>query len=200
MEVRGTDPKEEVMVTRRWIAAAIAMCALPALTLAPTTAATAEVASPTSAFAEVTGVVAKVNRTGGITVSGLINCRAAVEKWETEVGPVPDGVLHVSYSWTARQPVKKGVYPVAEFGSSHLTPCYDSADPDKVFPWDTTPMGMSTPLYVYSDYGKFTKGLVYVQVTFEGGEVFTNPMPEPPEPLPWVEVFYQGGFEVMAQR
>lgn len=198
--MRGTDPKEEVMVTRRWMAAAIAACALPALVLAP--AATSVEPEP-NVFAEVTGVVAKVNRTGGITVSGEVTCRAAVEKWEAEVGEVPEGVLNVGYSWIARQPLKKGLYAVAEFGSSHLTACYDtssSAPAEQVYPWDSTPYGMTSPIYMYSQIGKFTKGPVYVEVTFEGGEVFTNPMPPPGEPLPFVEVFYQGGFELMAQR
>ena len=201
MEVRGTDPKEEVMVTRRWIAAAIAMCALPALALAPTTAATAEVAEPANAFAEVSGVVARVNRTGGITVSGEITCGAAVETWEAKGNTVPEGILHVSYSWVARQPLKKGAYAVAEFGSSHLTPCYDTrpagqvTEVDQIFPWDSTPYGMTTPLYLYSQTGKFTKGPVYVQVTFEGGEVLAGGAS-----VGYVEVFYQGGFEVVAQR
>lgn len=198
MEVRGTDPKEEVMVTRRWIAAAVAACALPALVLAPTAT---SVATEPNVFAEVTGVVAKVNRTGGITVSGLVTCRAAVEKWEAENGQeAPEGVLNVGYSWVARQPLKKGAYAVAEFDSSHLTACYDtsaSAPAEQVYPWDSTPYGMTTPLYLYSETGKFTKGPVYVQVTFEGGEVFTTPMQDP---LPYIEVFYQGGFEVVAQR
>lgn len=201
MEVRGTDPKEEVMVTRRWIAAAVAACALPALVLAPTAA---SVATEPNVFAEVTGVVAKVNRTGGITVSGLVTCRAAVEKWESEHGEeAPEGVLNVGYSWVARQPLKRGAYAVAEFGSSHLTACYDtssSAPAEQVYPWDSTPYGMTTPIYMYSQTGKFTKGPVYVQVTIEGGEVFPTPMPEPPEPLPYIEVFFQGGFEVVAQR
>lgn len=195
MEVRGTDPKEEVMVTRRWIAAAVAACAIPALTLASSATSVAE---ETNVFAEVTGVVAKVNRTGGITVSGQVTCRAAVDKWEAENGEVPEGVLHVGYSWVARQPLKKGAYAVAEFGSSHLTPCYDTtptAPPGQVYPWDSTPYGMTTPLYMYAQSGKFTKGPVYVQVTFEGGEVIENGIG-----IGDVEVFYQGGFELVAQR
>ena len=87
---------------------------------------------------------------------------------------MPDGILHVGYSWTARQPVKKGAYPVATFESSHLTPCYDTANPGEVFPWESTPYGMTTPLSMYPDYGKFTKGPVYVEVRFEGGEVIQN--------------------------
>lgn len=181
------------MVTRRWIAAAVTACALPALALAPSAISVAQETG--NAFADVTGVVAKVNRTGGITVSGVISCRAAVEKWEADGGTVPDGILHVGYSWTARQPVKKGAYPVATFESSHLTPCYDTANPGEVFPWESTPYGMTTPLSMYPDYGKFTKGPVYVEVRFEGGEVIQNG-----QGIGHVEVFYQGGFELLAQR
>lgn len=200
--MRGTDPKEEVMVTRRWVAAAIAACALPALVLAP---AAASVEPEPNVFAEVTGVVAKVNRTGGITVSGEVTCRAAVELWKTqnEEEVLPEGILNVGYGWIARQPLKKGAYAVAEFGSSHLTACYDtslSTPAEQVYSWDSTPYGMTSPIYVYSQIGKFTKGPVYVEVTFDGGEVFTNPMPPPGEPLTFVEVYYQGGFELMAQR
>lgn len=167
------------------------------------TPAVAEEPPAENAFADVYGVTAQVNRTGGITVSGLVNCRQAVERYEADNGPLPDGsTVNVAYDWVARQPLgRKGGYLVATFASSRLTACYKTATPDADFAWDSSPYGMATPIFVYSDLGKFTKSTVHVDVTVYGGydpdgEQFANADPGSGGDWFVLEVYNQTGVDV----
>jgi hypothetical protein len=196
------------MSPRSRIAAALSVAAILAGTAVITPAA-AEESPPENAFADVYGISAQVNRTGGISVSGLIDCHQAVERYEADNGPLPPGsVVNVAYDWVARQPLgRKGGYLVAGFGSSHLTACHKTATLDPVSPavvefaWDSTPYGMVTPVFVYSDLGKFTKSIVHVDVTMYGGyapngEEFANTQPGDGGDWVVVEVYNQTGVDV----
>jgi hypothetical protein len=196
------------MSPRSRIAAALSVAAILAGTAVITPAA-AEESPPENAFADVYGISAQVNRTGGISVSGLIDCHQAVERYEADNGPLPPGsVVNVAYDWVARQPLgRKGGYLVAGFGSSHLTACHKTATVDPVSPavvefaWDSTPYGMVTPVFVYSDLGKFTKSIVHVDVTMYGGyapngEEFANTQPGDGGDWVVVEVYNQTGVDV----
>jgi hypothetical protein len=196
------------MSPRSRIAAALSVAAILAGTAVITPAA-AEQSPPENAFADVYGISAQVNRTGGIAVSGLIDCHQAVERYEADNGPLPPGsVVNVAYDWVARQPLgRKGGYLVAGFGSSHLTACHKTATVDPVSPavvefaWDSTPYGMVTPVFVYSDLGKFTKSIVHVDVTMYGGyapngEEFANTQPGDGGDWVVVEVYNQTGVDV----
>ena len=173
------------------------------------TPAAAEDPPPDNVFADVYGITAQINRTGGITVSGLIDCHQAVERYEADNGPLPPGsTVNVAYDWVARQPLgRKGGYLVAEFGSSHLTACHKTATLDPASPavvefaWQSTPYGMVTPVFVYSDLGKFTKATVHVDVTMLGGydmngEEFANVQPGTGGDWLVLEVFNQTGVDV----
>jgi hypothetical protein len=190
------------MSAPRRIAAALGVTALLVGT-SLTAPAAAEDPPAENAFADVYGITAQVNRTGGITVSGLVNCHQAVERYEADNGPLPDGsTVNVGYEWVARQPLgRKGGYLVATFGSSHLTACYKTATPDADFAWDSSPYGMATPVFVYSDLGKFTRSTVHVDVTMYGGydpdgEEFANA--DPGNGGDWfvLEVYNQTGVDV----
>ena len=186
------------------IAATSASLVLATGLLTPTLAAGAE----ENVFVDSYGVTAQVNRTGGITVSGKMNCKAAADRWEEQNGrELPaDSTVNVGYSWTARQPLgRRGGYLVASFGSSHLQGCYNTSDPEGTdYSWKSDVYGSATPIYLYSERGAFKQGLVYVEVKLEGGvDDEGNQYANVFAPDGWtesVEVFNVTGFEVRATR
>lgn len=106
-----------------------------------------------------------VNSSGGITVTGKIDCTQAVEEWGQ------DGYMAaVNVDWTARQPIgRKGVV-TAHYVSSIMEPCFD---PEVVGPytWATHPPITSTDIWwVYPDTGgKFVGGKIHIEAQATGG-------------------------------
>lgn len=139
-----------------------------------------------SASAIPNGMTATVNkvlvsRLGGITVSGTMNCKAAVDAYYADLNEtVPDNLtVLVTVQWTATQPVGRNKSVTATWRAEHLNPCYNS-NPDisgaelcPVAPvpcsWITSFQNSSdTPYYVYPTNGKFAPGPIHVDLTTEG--------------------------------
>jgi hypothetical protein len=124
-----------------------------------------------------------VNKTGGITVSGTLDCAAAVNAYDWSglggsLGNPPANLtILVNVSWTAYQPVGRKTMLQATFGSDHKDPCYNTyADPNygpvcggdtgSSCRWITSNYtSTSTPVYVYSPQGKFAPGAIHVDVS-----------------------------------
>ncbi len=131
-----------------------------------------------------------VNKTGGITVSGTMDCAAAVNAYDwtdlTGIATPPANLtIMVNVSWTAYQPVGRQTMLQATFGSDHKEPCYNTNENLNYGPvcgGDTNPScrwitsnftSTSTPFYVYSPQGKFAPGPIHVDVlsAYPDGEV-----------------------------
>ncbi len=113
----------------------------------------------------VTNVVAKVNRAGAISVSGTMNCAAAVAK--AAALPAGDYNVMASVTWTASQSIgRKSRVTASWTGGGHADACYRSWDPTAWLPWNTSYYNStSTEYYVAPTNGKFVKGPVLIDVT-----------------------------------
>ena len=120
-----------------------------------------------------------MNKTGGITVMGTVDCTAAVaEHWGGLQNVPPDTIVLVNMSWTAWQAVGRKVIS-ATLDDSQASPCWANtaewlepgrcvqATGDTWGPcrWDSSNWGSSG--YVYGT-GKFTTGRVHVQARMTG--------------------------------
>lgn len=194
--------------TRVALAGAVAALATTILATAP------PAASEDNLSVTVKDVAAKVSRTGGITVSGTMNCGAAVDR----AGGVPENAnVMVGVTWTAWQSAgRKGMVTASWPGGAHADACYTTragVDPSLFLPWNTSYYNSTgTPYYVFPSNGKFVKGPVHIDVRVEGGYD-----PETGEPQPnvylvdpttgeivsgtdqSVEVFGVTGFDVRAR-
>lgn len=194
------------MRAHRYVAVAATTAALA--TAAALTAAPA-VGEDTNTSVTVKDVVAKVTRTGGLTVSGTMNCSAAVER----AGGVPENThVMVNVTWTAWQSVGRKTMVTASWaGGGHADPCYKSyspTNPETFLPWNTSWFNSSsTPYYVFPSTGRFMKGMVHVDVQVVGGEDSPNVYTvDPatgditsPTPVGTVPVFAVTGFDVRAR-
>jgi hypothetical protein len=144
-------------------------------------------------WATVTDVVATVSRTGGITVTGKINCAAAVALWaqSNPSGLPPQSQVMVNIDWTAYQATSRKRMVTASFGDDIMSPCYDSDNPTAYMAWTTNHAGSSKDFYVFSDTGKFVKGPVHVDVIVNGGF-------DPNDGSPSPNVISGGGFSEIA--
>jgi hypothetical protein len=117
-----------------------------------------------------------VNRSGGITVSGLLDCTAAVVSIYGSVDNVPDNTsVFVSKNWTATQYIGRGKVASASYSSGIASVCFTNdpsvyyGDVDAPWPWETLyayPVG--TTQWVYSSTGKFASGPIHVELTVTG--------------------------------
>jgi hypothetical protein len=130
-----------------------------------------------------TGTVDKVlvNRYGGITVSGTMDCTAEVAAIYGGEENVPaDTTVYVGKQWTATQYAGRGKVITASYSSGIASICYTN-DPavmawpgysEAPYPWSTLygfPVGETQ--WVYSDNGKFGAGAIHVELTLEGSEL-----------------------------
>ena len=116
----------------------------------------------------------RVNRLGGITIEGKIDCTQAIAKWGQSAFEAG-----VNVSWKARQPVGRKGAVTAHYDSVIATLCYDPLDttPATPYPWATHPPITSPAIWwVYPDTGgKFTAGKIHVDVQVTGAPWSTSP-------------------------
>lgn len=117
-----------------------------------------------------------VNRNGGITVSGTLDCTAAVVDIFGGVENIPaQTTVLVGKSWTATQYVGRGKAVTASYSSGIASVCYTN-DPAFMQEAETAPWPWSTryayPVggtqWVYSSNGKFATGQIHIELTIEG--------------------------------
>ena len=118
-----------------------------------------------------------VNRYGGITVSGNLDCSAAVADIYGGAELIPaDTSVFVSKSWTATQYVGRNKVVTASYDSGIASVCYTNdptmyyGDVTPPWPWSTMyayPVGETQ--WVYSSTGKFATGPIHVELTVTGG-------------------------------
>jgi hypothetical protein len=117
-----------------------------------------------------------VNRYGGITVSGTLDCTDAVAEIFGSMESIPaDTTVLVSKSWTATQYVGRNKVVTASYSSGIASVCYTN-DPAFMqeaevapWPWSTRyafPVGETQ--WVYSSNGKFATGPIHIELTIEG--------------------------------
>lgn len=114
-----------------------------------------------------------VNRYGGITVSGTLDCSAEVA--EIYGGNIPaDTSVFVSKSWVATQYVGRGKVVTARYDSGIASVCFTNdpgmyyGDTTAPWPWSTLyafPVGDTQ--WVYSRNGKFGAGAIHVELTID---------------------------------
>lgn len=116
-----------------------------------------------------------VNRMGGITVEGRIDCTAAAQAWGQ------DGSLAgVNVDWSARQPVGRKSAVTAHYESSIATICHDPANTNPLvppYPWYTHPPITDPSIWwVYpANGGKFVAGQIHLDVRATGGSWSSSP-------------------------
>ena len=108
-----------------------------------------------------------VNRTGGITMSGTLDCADVVTEAYGSAVPANTTVF-ASVDWSAYQYVGKNKVVYAEYASGMASICYtnDASMATYANVWRTTypfPMGGTTQ-WVYSRDGKFTQGPVHIEL------------------------------------
>lgn len=113
----------------------------------------------------------RVNKSGGITVEGKINCSQAVMEWGQQ-----NAMAAVHNDWTARQPVgRKGVV-TAHYSAAIMQSCHE---PGKTGPytWATHPPITSSAIWwVYPDSGgKFVAGKIHIDAQATGGSFSSSP-------------------------
>jgi hypothetical protein len=117
-----------------------------------------------------------VNRYGGITVSGTLDCSSAVVDIFGGAQNIPaDTSVFVSKNWTATQYVGRNKVVTASYSSGIASVCFTN-DPNMYYgdvtapwPWSTLyayPVGETQ--WVYSSNGKFGTGPIHVELTIEG--------------------------------
>lgn len=119
----------------------------------------------------------QVNRYGGITVSGQLDCSAQVADIYGGAESIPANTsVFVSKSWVATQYVGKGKVVTASYDSGIASVCYTNdpgmyyGDVTAPWPWQTLyayPVGETQ--WVYSPTGKFGSGMIHVELTVTGG-------------------------------
>lgn len=117
-----------------------------------------------------------VNRYGGITVSGTLDCSAEVEAiyGGPELIPANTSVF-VSKNWTATQYVGRNKVVTASYSSGIASVCYTN-DPGMMNGDVTAPWSWSTQYgypvgevqWVYSATGKFGTGPIHVELAVDG--------------------------------
>jgi hypothetical protein len=118
----------------------------------------------------------QVNRYGGITVSGQLDCSAQVAAIYGGAASIPDNTsVFVSKSWVATQYVGKGKVVTASYDSGIASVCFTNdpgmyyGDVTAPWPWQTLyayPVGETQ--WVYSQTGKFGSGSIHVELTVSG--------------------------------
>lgn len=159
---------------RRAVAVSATLLATIATTVLPPRSASAE-GYEHSFDATVDAVL--VNRYGGITISGTLDCTAAVaDAYGGAENIQADTTVFVSKSWVATQYVGRGKVVTASYDSGIASVCYTN-DPaimswpgysEAPWPWSTQygyPVGGTQ--WVYSSTGKFGAGSVHVELTIE---------------------------------
>ncbi len=165
-------------------------------------------AAPNGMTATVSQVL--VNRLGGITASGTMNCTNDVTAYYAGVGQqVPANLTVVTGpSWTATQPAGRHTSITASWNPDHANPCYNTnpsipgaelcpAGAPAPCSWITSHFGSSdTPFYVYATNGKFVPGPIHVDLITTTGYVFINGVLQDYT----IEVFSATGFNLRAVR
>jgi hypothetical protein len=116
-----------------------------------------------------------VNRYGGITVSGQLDCSAQVAAVYGGSENIPaDTTVYVGKQWTATQYVGRGKAVSASYSSGIASVCFTNdpgmygGDVTAPWPWATLygfPVG--TTQWVYADNGKFAAGAIHVELTVD---------------------------------
>jgi hypothetical protein len=155
------------------LAATTTLVAAMTLALVPTGSASAE-GYEHSVYSTVDQVL--VNKAGGITVSGRLDCSARVADIYGGVANIPAGTtVFVGKQWTATQYVGRGKAITASYSSGIASVCFTN-DP-AMYNGDVTPPWSWSTLYafpvgqtqwVYSPQGKFGAGAIHVELTIEG--------------------------------
>jgi hypothetical protein len=120
-----------------------------------------------------------VNRYGGITVSGTLDCSAEVADIYGGVENIPaDTSVYVGKNWVATQYVGRGKVVTASYNSGIASVCFTN-DPDMYYgdttapwPWSTLygfPVGETQ--WVYSSTGKFAAGAIHVELSVDSVEL-----------------------------
>lgn len=120
-----------------------------------------------------------VNRYGGITVSGQMDCSAQVASVYGGPENIPaDTTVFVGKQWTATQYVGRGKTISASYSSGIASVCFTNdpnmyhGDVTPPWPWSTLygyPVG--TTQWVYADNGKFAAGAIHVELTLDSVEL-----------------------------
>lgn len=117
----------------------------------------------------------RVNRMGGITVDGKIDCTAAVAAWGQG-----GSLAGVNIDWTARQPIGRKGAVMTQYRSVIATICNDPVNTNPLlppYPWATHPPITDPAIWwVYPDGGgKFTAGQIHIDVRATGGSWSSSP-------------------------
>ena len=117
----------------------------------------------------------RVNRMGGITVEGRVDCTQAVAEWGQS-----GSVARVNIDWTARQPVGRRSAVTAHYDSAIATICHDPANTNPLlppYPWYTHPPITDPSIWwVYpANGGKFAAGQIHLDVQATGGSWSSSP-------------------------
>lgn len=119
-----------------------------------------------------------VNRYGGITVSGTLDCSEQVAAIYGGVENIPaDTTIYVGKQWTATQYVGRGKAVTASYSSGIASVCFNNNPALEVgtsAPWTWATLygfPVGTTQWVYSDNGKFSAGAIHVELTLEGSEL-----------------------------
>jgi len=117
-----------------------------------------------------------VNKYGGISVSGQLDCSVQVADIYGGAEFIPaDTSVFVSKNWTATQYVGRGKAITASYSSGIASVCYTNdpgmyyGDVTAPWPWSTQyayPVGETQ--WVYSSQGKFGTGAIHVELTIDG--------------------------------
>ena len=120
-----------------------------------------------------------VNRYGGITVSGRMDCSEQVADIYGGAENIPAGTtVFVGKQWTATQYVGRGKVITASYSSGIASVCFTNdpavfgGDVTPPWPWGTNygfPVG--TTQWVYADNGKFAAGAIHVELTLDSVEL-----------------------------
>lgn len=166
------------MRVRKAVAACTTLLAAVVVAVVPAGSASAETYEHSF-----TGTVDQVlvNRYGGITISGELDCSAEVTAIYGGEENIPaDTTVYVGKSWVATQYVGRGKVVTARYDSGIASICYTN-DPavmswpgnsEAPYPWSTLyafPVGETQ--WVYSETGKFGAGAIHVELTLEGSEL-----------------------------
>jgi hypothetical protein len=120
-----------------------------------------------------------VNRYGGITISGTLDCSTQVADVYGGAANIPENTtVFVGKNWTATQYVGRGKVVTASYSSGIASICYTNdpgmyyGDVTPPWPWSTLygfPVGETQ--WVYSSNGKFTAGTIHVELAVDSSEL-----------------------------
>jgi hypothetical protein len=113
-----------------------------------------------------------VNRGGGITISGTLDCSAVVAEAYASAGlSIPEHTaIFVGVRWTATQYVGRAKAVTATYDPGIAHPCFNNdpaLDVPVVGPWTWStknPYPQGGEQWVYSTNGKFASGPIHVEV------------------------------------